>query len=221
MDPPNHARNPVLTSFGRAEEKLIRALARKPRNDPKKERPLRRASMYRVGVSRCGGEGRRFLACHAFIRSGYQGWRPPLWTRWGPGLSFNPDWGRNPTDARPVPCSALESGTLQSTPHARRCLDPSGASRKVQSPFERLCGPIGGFHSRLRATPHASVGQTPAAPACACAATSWRRQTRQESARWFVSYSGQSLHCILVTPDISRLISKYSGRDSRESHIVR
>ena len=101
--------------------------------------------MYRVGVSRCGGEGRRFLACHAFIRSGYQGWRPSLWTRWGPGLSFNPDWGRNPTDARPVPCSALESGTLQSTPHARRCLDPSGASRKVQSPFERLCGPIGGF----------------------------------------------------------------------------
>ena len=55
MDPPNHARNPVLTSFGRAEEKLVRALARKPRNDPKKERPLRRASMYRVGVSRCGG----------------------------------------------------------------------------------------------------------------------------------------------------------------------
>ena len=101
--------------------------------------------MYRVGVSRPGGEGRRFLACHAFIRSGYQGWRPSLWTRWGPGLSFNPDWGRNPTDARPVPCSALESGTLQSTPHARRCLDPSGASRKVQSPFERLCGPIGGF----------------------------------------------------------------------------
>ena len=166
--------------------------------------------MYRVGVSRCGGEGRRFLACHAFIRSGYQGWRPPLWTRWGPGLSFNPDWGRNPTDARPVPCSALESGTLQSTPHARRCLDPSGASRKVQSPFERLCGPIGGFTQGVGPRHMLQlVRRRPRRPARALQHLGADKPGRSRRGGLYLVVN---LCIAFLLPQTSRLISKYSER---------